>query len=355
MQNRYFFDRFEVRPAERLLLAEGVPAAIGARAFDVLLCLLAHRDRVVTKSEVLEIVWPGLVVEENNLSVQVSALRKLLGRKAIATIPGRGYRFSFEVRQEVASSSSATQQASAAFADRPTIAVLPFNVLADDPHVNLLADGLAEDVIALLARVPGFLLISHASSFAFRGQPASLPEVARQLGVRFVVEGSVRPVGDVLRISTQLTDAASGHVLWSGRFDSHREDAVDFQEDIVRGLITELEPELRRAEIARVRRQRPENQDAWAHYHQAVGAIALKGWGEDALAEARTASRHDSTLYLARVLEAAALDRLGQLADARAALAMARHIRQQLTLGEVALTHGRHVGERMAPLWDPLA
>lgn len=73
------------------------------------------------------------------------------------------------------------------------------------------------------------------------------------------------------------------------------------------------------------------------------------------MAEARTASRHDSTLYLARVLEAAALDRLGQLADARAALAMARHIRQQLTLGEVALTHGRHVGERMAPLWDALA
>ena len=508
MQNHYFFDRFEVRPAQRLLLDAGKPAAIGARAFDVLLCLLAHRDRVVTKSEVLESVWPGLVVEENNLSVQVSALRKLLGREAIATIPGRGYRFSLEVRQEDAAPSSATQQASAAFTDRPTIAVLPFNVLADDHQVNLLADGLAEDVIALLARVPGFLLISHASSFAFRGQPASLPDVARQLGVRFVVEGSVRPVGDVLRISTQLTDAASGHVLWSGRFDSRRDAAVDLQEDIVRGIITELEPELRRAEIAHVRRQRPENQDAWAHYHQAVGAIAQKGWGEEAmdearahlqqsvaldpafglahahyalltalarniglladpanmqddalnaanraialdegssevlgyagcalcdlghlergigilrqalqidpsnaqahvalgtalalmgqfeegietmrfgmklsprdrrlgfwgwalgmflfranrtdeaLAEARTASRRDSTLYLARVLEAAALDRLGQPADARAALAMARLIRPQLTLSEVALTHGRSVGERMALLWDSLA
>lgn len=507
MNNHYFFDRFEVRPAQRLLLVESVPAAIGARAFDVLLCLLAHRDRVVTKSEVLEIVWPGLVVEENNLSVQVSALRKLLGRKAIATIPGRGYRFSFEVRQEDALSRSATQQACAAFTDRPTIAVLPFNVLSDDPHVNLLADGLAEDVIALLARVSGFLLISHASSFAFRGQPVSLPDVALQLGVRFVVEGSVRPVGDVLRISTQLTEAASGRVLWSGRFDSRRDDAVDLQEDIVRGIITELEPELWRAEIAHVRRQRPENQDAWAHYHQAVGAIALKGWGEgamdearahlqqsvaldptfglahahyalltalarnigllvepssmqddalgaanraialdagssevlgyagcalcdlghlergieilrqalqidpsnaqahvalgtalalmgqfetgiekmrfgmkisprdrrlgfwgwalgmfllranridEALAEARIASRHDSTLYLSHVLEAAALDRLEHLAEARAALAVARQIRKQLTLSEVTLTHGRHVGERMALLWDPV-
>ena len=86
MQDHYHFDRCEVRPAERLLLVDGIPAVLGARAFDLLLCLLAHRERVISKQEVLEIVWPGLVVEENNLSVQVSALRKLLGPKAIATI-----------------------------------------------------------------------------------------------------------------------------------------------------------------------------------------------------------------------------------------------------------------------------
>ncbi len=508
LQDHYFFDRFEVRPAERRLLIEGAPAVVGARAFDLLLCLLAHRDRVVTKSEMLEIVWPDLVVEENNLSVQVSALRKVLGPKSITTIPGRGYRFSFEVRQEAEVSQSATRSGPAAFTGRPTIAVLPFNVLSDDRHLNLLADGLAEDVIALLARVPGFLLISHASSFAFRGQNAGLPEVARQLGARFVVEGSLRPVDDVIRISTELTDAASGRVLWSGRFDSHRNEAIDLQEDIARGIITELEPELRRAEIAHVRRQRPENQDAWAHYHQAVGAIAMKGWDEEAmgearshlqqsvaldpsfglahahyalltalarniglladpsgmqsealnaadraialddgssevlgyagcalcdmgqldrgveilqqaleidpsnaqahvalgtaltlmgqfetgiekmrfgmkisprdrrlgfwgwalgmflfkagrideaLVEARTASRRDSRLFLARVLEAAALDRLGHPADARAALAAARHLRKKLSLSEVTLTHGRHIGERMTPLWNPLA
>ncbi len=508
LHTHYFFDRFEVRPAERLLLVEGAPAAIGARAFDVLLCLLAHPDRVVTKSEVLEVAWAGLVVEENNLSVQVSALRKLLGRKAITTVPGRGYRFSFDVRQEGASPRSATRSPPAADTDRPTIAVLPFVVLSDDPKLGLLADGLAEDVIALLARVSGFLLISRASSFVFRGENAGLPEIAMQLGVRFVVEGSVRPVGDALRISTQLSDAASGHVLWSGRFDRQPDEAVDLQEDIARGIISELEPELTRAEIARVRRQRPENQDAWAHYHQAVGAIALKGWGEDAVAEARshlqqsvaldpsfglghahyalltalarniglladpsgmqsdalnaanraivlddgssevlgyagcalcdlghldrgieilrqaleidpsnaqahvalgtalaltgqfdagiekmrfgmkisprdrrlgfwgwalgifllrahrvdealvearTASRRDSTLYLTRVLEAAALDRLGHVDDARNALAAARQLREQLTLGEVTLTHGRHVGERMALFWDPEA
>lgn len=99
MQDRYHFDRFEVRPAERLLLVNGVPTAVGARAFDLLLCLLMHRDKVISKAEIINIVWLGLVVEENNLSVQVSALRKLLGSQTISTIPGRGYRFSLDVKQ----------------------------------------------------------------------------------------------------------------------------------------------------------------------------------------------------------------------------------------------------------------
>jgi TolB-like protein len=290
MQDHYHFDRFEVRSAERLLLVDCVPTLVGARAFDLLLCLLAHRDRVISKGEILEIVWPGLVVEENNLSVQISTLRKLLGTHTISTIPGRGYRFSLDVRQSSVSPQGAIQQprAAAAAVAKPTIAVLPFNVLSDDPQINFLADGLVEDVIALLARVPGFLLISRASSFAFRGNNVSVPEVALQLGVRFVVEGSVRLNNDTLRISTQLSDAASGHVLWSGRFDRLRDEAIDLQEDIARGIISELEPELTRAEIAHIHRQRPENQDAWAHYHQAIGAIALQGWGREAMAEARS-------------------------------------------------------------------
>jgi len=124
MQDHYHFDRCEVRPAERLLLVEGVPAVVGGRAFDLLLCLLAHRDRVISKHEVLEIVWPGLVVEENNLSVQVSVLRKLLGPKAITTIPGRGYRFSLDVRQGGASPQSGMHQPQATAIDKPTIAVI---------------------------------------------------------------------------------------------------------------------------------------------------------------------------------------------------------------------------------------
>lgn len=173
-------------------------------------------------------------------------------------------------------------------ANKPSIAVLPFAVLAEDSRLGFLADGLVEDVIALLARVAGFVLISRASTFVFRNRSESLAVIARQLGVRYIVEGSVRPTGDQVRVSTQLTEAESGRVLWSGRFERKRDVAVDLQDDIARGIISELEPELTRAEIALIRRQRPENVDAWGCYRQAMGAMALKGWTEDAMSEARS-------------------------------------------------------------------
>ncbi len=314
----YRFAQCEVRPADRLLLRDGAPASLGARAFDLLLCLLERHPHMVSKEEALSRVWPGLVVEENNLSVQVSALRKVLGNQAIATVAGRGYRFALEL-----AAPAAVPPAPATH--RPTIAVLPFSVRSEDRRVQLLADGLAQDVIALLARVPGFSLISHASSFAFRHQPAPLPEIARQLGVRYLVEGSVRQLDATLRVSTQLTDAASGHVLWSGQFESDTETTGDLQDGIARGIISQLEPELNRAEIVHIRRQRPENLDAWAHYRQAIGAIALQGWSQASLDEARAQLRRSVALdpafglgHAHYALLTALARSLGLLADADA-------------------------------------
>ena len=179
---------------------------------------------------------------------------------------------------------------------RPSIAVLPFKVLADDQRLSFLADGLAEDVIALLARVAGFELIAPSSSFAFRNREASAEKIARDLGVRYIVEGSLRAVGDTLRVSTQLIDAASARVLWSGRVEGSSDDTADLQDGIARGVMSELEPELTRAEIAHVRRLRPENVDAWGSYQQGVGATALKGWTDEALHESRGHLRRDFEL-----------------------------------------------------------
>jgi len=189
---------------------------------------------------------------------------------------------------------------------RPSIAVLPFKVLSEDPRLGFLADGLAEDVIALLARVAGFELISQSSSFAFRNREASVATIARDMGVRYIVEGSVRSVGGVVRVSTQLIDAGSARVLWSGRLDGRSDDTSDLQDAIARGVISELEPELTRAEIALIRRLRPENVDAWDCYRQGMGAIAMKGWTEEAMQESRTQLRRafelDPSFALARAL-----------------------------------------------------
>jgi adenylate cyclase len=179
-------------------------------------------------------------------------------------------------------------RATAATSKQPSIAVLPFDVLSEDPRLGFLADGLVEDVIALLARAPGFLVISRSSSFLFRDQGSAVASVARQLGVRYVVGGSVREVGGNLRVSAQLADAESAQVLWSGRFDSGRDQTEDLQESIARAVMTELEPALTRAEIAVIRRQRPENVNAWGCFRQALGVMSSKGWNEESLIEARS-------------------------------------------------------------------
>ena len=226
--------------------------------------------------------------------------------------------------------------------DRPSIAVRPFVVLAEDRGLEFLATGLAEDVTALLARVPGFFLISRASSFAFRNPETPTSVVAQQLGVRYVLEGTVRGAGDQVRVSTQLADAATGRILWSGKFEAARAETLELQDDIARGIIIELEPALTRAEVAVIRRQRPDNVDAWGCYHQAIDALGGHGWNEKTVAEAQD--------FLRRALE---LDR--NFALARAHLALLSAIAQNIGLVEhsAELTEEALAAAEMAIADDP--
>jgi len=168
--------------------------------------------------------------------------------------------------------------------DRPSIAILPFSNLSGDKNLELLIDCLAEDVITLLARVPGFFVISRSSSFAYKAG-SDARAVGRDLGVRYVVDGSVRAAGESLRVTTQLTEAETGKHIWAGRFDVARAETLEVQDDIARGIMVELEPELTRAELAVIKRQRPESRGAWSSYRQAFGAIAIRGWSEETVAE----------------------------------------------------------------------
>jgi adenylate cyclase len=213
-----------------------------------------------------------------------------------------------------------------------SIAVRPFIVLSEDRGLEFLANGLAEDVIALLARVPGFFLISRASSFAFQNLETPTSVIAGQLGVRYVVEGSVRGAGDQVRVSTQLAEAATGRILWSGKFEATRAETLELQDEIARGIMIELEPALTQAEIRVIRRQRPENVDAWGYYHQAAGALGGGGWNEQAVSEAQS--------FLRRALE---LD--GNFALARAQLALLSALAQNTGLVEHSTEHAQEALE----------
>jgi adenylate cyclase len=203
-----------------------------------------------------------------------------------------------------ASAGPMPEAATTGLPDISSIAVRPFQNLSDKRELDFFIDGLVEDVVALLARVPGFFVISKASSFAFRNPDTPTSTIGRQLGVRYVLGGSVRVQDDQMRVSTELADSTSGRVLWSRHFDALRTDVIKLQDEVTRNIIVELQPALTQAEIAVIRRQRPENIGAWGCYHQAQGILASKGWSTRSFEEAqgflRRALRMEPNFALAR-------------------------------------------------------
>ena len=230
---------FEVRPAERRVLANGEPVALGARAFDLLLALIAHRDRVVGKDELLATVWPGVVVEENNLTVQISSLRKALGTAAITTVPGRGYRFTLPLLSAQAAPGAALPKTPALPRDVPLLAVLAFDNLSNDPEMQFFSDGVSEEIIQRLSRGANLKVIGRTSSFQFRG--ARKAEAAERLACSHVLDGSIRRVAGRVRISAHLMEASSCTTLWSDRYDGGLEDIFAVQDEISESIARALD------------------------------------------------------------------------------------------------------------------
>ncbi|WP_298841750.1 winged helix-turn-helix domain-containing protein [uncultured Roseobacter sp.] len=230
----------------RDLRINGDLVAIGARAFDVLAHLDANRDRVVSKAELLENVWGGLAVEEGNLSVQISTLRKALGAKAIAAVPGVGYKL------VIGATPSATVTGPEV-PDTPSLAVLPFANLTGRPEQDYLVDGIVTELIGALTRISGLFTIAATSSFTYKGRAVQLSDVGRELGVRYVLEGSIQQAGETLRISVQLVEAATGRSIWSERFTDALDDIFDLQDRLTESVAAAIEPTLRAAEAIRSR------------------------------------------------------------------------------------------------------
>jgi TolB-like protein/Flp pilus assembly protein TadD len=242
--------------------------AIGQKAALLLAALVRTPGQVRTKTELMDAAWPGITVEESNLTVQIGSLRKLLGPSPsggewIATIPRVGYRFAAEP-------GATTKPDPYSGPVMPSLAVLPFQNLSGDPEQDYFADGIVEDIIIALSRFKSFVVVARNSSFVYKAKAVDVRTVAKELGVRYVLEGSVRRAGQQLRIGAQLVDGASGAHLWADRFDGTLEDIFDVQDRITESVVGVIEPQIRRAEIERSRRKHPENLDAYDLYLQAL-------------------------------------------------------------------------------------
>jgi TolB-like protein/cytochrome c-type biogenesis protein CcmH/NrfG len=260
-------------------LAHGQPVALGARAFDLLLALVRRNGLLVSKDDLLAEVWPGTIVEENNIQVQISALRKVLGgdpdaSRYLVTIPGRGYRFAAPVQRSTEAKTtiemSLRTDHSLSLPDKPSIAVLPFDNMSDDPEQKYFADGMAEEIITALSHCSGLFVIARNSSFTYKGRAVDVRLVGRELGVRYVLEGSVRRAGNRIRFIGQLIDATSGNHIWADRFDGETSDVFELQDRMTANVVAAIEPKLQFAEIERIKQKPSANFSAYDHRLRAL-------------------------------------------------------------------------------------
>jgi adenylate cyclase len=220
-------------------------------------------------------VWPGVVVEENNIQVQVWALRKVLGRRDdgrdyIVTMPGRGYRFCWKPRVESQAPRRRADDALPPLPDKPSIAVLPFANMSEDTARDYFADGVVEDIITLLSRIRWLFVIARNSSFIYKGRAVDIRAVGRELGVRYVLEGSVRFAADRVRITAQLIEAETGSHIWAERYDRPLGDIFDLQDEITSNIVAAIEPNLHSVEIARAKAKPTQSLDAYDLYRRAL-------------------------------------------------------------------------------------
>ncbi|UCI10383.1 winged helix-turn-helix domain-containing tetratricopeptide repeat protein [Mesorhizobium sp. B1-1-8] len=264
----YHFEDFALDGDRRELRRGNDLIPVEPQVFDLLQYLIRNRERVVSKDDLVDVVWQGRIVSDATLASRVNAARSALGdsgeeQRLIRTILRRGLRFVGSVREE--GGRQAAEQAAPCpdIPARPSIAVLPFQNMSGDPEQDYFADGMVEDIITGLSRIRWLFVIARNSSFTYKGRAVDVKQVGRELGVRYVLEGSVRKVGSRVRITGQLIDAEDGSHIWAERYDRDLTDVFALQDEITISVVAAIEPNLRRAEIERVKRKRPDSLDAY--------------------------------------------------------------------------------------------
>ena len=272
----------------RELRRSGELVSVEPQVFDVLAYLIRNRDRVVSRDDLLADVWGGRIVSESTLSSRINSARAAIGdsgdqQQLIRTVARKGFRFVGEVRDAkslgvgvvgptVAQSAPCVAGSSSAprLPDKPSIAVLPFTNMSGDPEQEYFSDGITEDIITALSRLRWFLVIARNSTFVYKGQAADVKQVGHDLGVRYVLEGSVRKSGQRVRITSQLLDAITGNHIWSERYDRELTDIFALQDEITARVTAAIEPKLLAAEGLRAETRSTEDLDAWDMVARAI-------------------------------------------------------------------------------------
>jgi TolB-like protein/Flp pilus assembly protein TadD len=268
--------------------------AVEPQVFDLLVYLVQNRERVVTKDDLLDAVWKGRFVSESNLTTRINAARKAIGdsgeqQRLIRTVARKGFRFVGLVTSAAENARDAPTSTDPTgmplpLPDKPSIAVLPFQNMSGDPEQEYFADGMADEIITALSRFPSLFVIARNSSFTYKGRAVDVKQVARELGVRYVLEGSVRKAGNRVRFTGQLIDATTGGNIWADRFDGALEDVFELQEQVTARLVGAIEPRLQRAEIERAGRKPTESLDAYDYFLRGMASFHLHN--RDSLLEA---------------------------------------------------------------------
>ena len=251
------------------------------KVFDLLSFLVQHRNRVVSKDDLLQAVWGGRIVSESALTTRINAVRRALGddgtaQRLVRTFTRKGIRFVGEVTE--------LPDQIAPISDRPSIAVLPFENMSADPDQEYFVDGMVEEIITALSRFPRLVVIARNSTFSYNRRAADVRQVGRELGVRYVLKGSVRKAGNRVRIAGQLINSATGAHIWADRFDGTLDDIFDLQDRVASSVVGTIEPQLRLAEIDRASRKPTESLEAYDLYLRALAQEYKRT--RDSLAEA---------------------------------------------------------------------
>jgi len=273
-EEAFVFGAFRLLPAQRILLEDGKPVNLGSRALDVLVALVESTGNAIHKDKLIARTWPDTVVDEGALRVHVAGLRKALGdgrggNLFIINIPGRGYSFVAPVTREHAHVDNALADG-AALPDKPSLAVLPFQNMSGDAEQEYFVDGMVEEITTAIARLPWLFVIARNSAFTYKGKAVDVKQVAQELGVRYVLEGSVRKAGNRVRITGQLIDTTTGAHIWANRVDSALDDIFELQDQVASNVAGAIEPKLRRSGIERAGRKPTANLTAYDLYLRAL-------------------------------------------------------------------------------------